>query len=263
MASTSTSKRRFVKAIGGLALVGAASLALPSSAFAASNASAVVGCAGASGTATATFTFRITENFVSSLWANVVGVGETARVNYATPGQDPPGTTSWPFNYTVGSATLELAPGTYSWYWWDTTNLAPPDNGPNGPHGQGGVINGPANVLVVESCPVETTAPTTTVVAETTTTAPVPTTATAATTTTVVPGVPTTAPAATTTTAAAVPPTAQASTTAVVQTTAAASANTLPATGSNNTPLIGMGVAFLLVGGIATASTHRRRPVAR
>jgi len=36
---------------------------------------------------------------------------------------------------------------------------------------------------------------------------------------------------------------------------------TLPATGSNNTPLIGMGVAFLLVGAFATVGTHRRRAV--
>lgn len=257
MASLTTTTRRLAKGLGVLTLVGIGTVALPGVAHAASEAEAVVGCADEDGTATATFTFSIQQNWVTSMWAEVIGVGETAKVSYATPGVDPPTAPPYPFDYTVGSATLELAPGTYEWYWWDTA-IAPGGAGPNGPHGVGGVINGSPNILTVVACVVPTTAPaatTTTAVVETTTTV-VPTTAPAATTTT--------AAAGTTTTAVVVaPPTsAAASTTAVVQTTAGASANTLPATGANNTPLIAAGVVFLLLGGLATAGAHRR-PAAR
>lgn len=97
----------------------------------------------------------------------------------------------------------------------------------------------------IEACPVETT----TTVAQTTTTAVAPTTATAA---------PTTAVA--TTVAVALPSTPVTPTTAAAQTTAAVSAVTLPVTGLDNGPLVGIGLGFLVVGALAVFTARRRRP---
>ena len=156
-----------------------------------------------------------------------------------------------------GTVTFQLPAGTYYFDWADRlgdgVTYTPRHSTINDFYA--GLVAGTETHVAECVIPTTTTAPPTTTTTPPTTAAPTTVTAAAVTTTTVLP---TTTTRVTTTTAAVSP--VIASTTAVPQTAAAVSANTLPATGSNNTPLIAAGVAFLGLGTIAVLSTRRQRP---
>lgn len=122
-------------------------------------------------------------------------------------------------------------------------------------------VHDPYIVEIPDACSV--VPPTTTVVIDSTTTVVDTTTTVAAPSTTIALPTPPTVcfedgscgspyPDAPTTTIA-IPPT-----TVVVQTTAEVTQNTLPATGSNTTPLLGAGAGFLLAGVLTVAAARRR-----
>jgi LPXTG-motif cell wall-anchored protein len=228
-------------------LAAAAALINPTAAHAASTTAVVpTGCEQL--TWTGTGRVRMTE---------VYGTLDGARsVTWSLPGRD-----DWDDTpVALDAITVAVAPGTYRWGWWDTLY-----DGRTYPH-VGGTVT-------VAACPtpstvVEPTIPSTTSTSttSTTTTTVTPSTAPASSSTTSVPPLPrgvesTDPPVVETTTWAPVPhfddpePTTSAPATSTTDPTPVP---TLPATGSNGTPLIAAGVLFLLAGGVAVASTHRK-----
>jgi len=259
MVLSSSSKRRLLRPAAGLLVAGGVLLGFAAAASADSNPiTPIVPGACVGGTVNRSVTVKIDEKS---------GTTDAARlyVVSGTPGGPVIDTLEQSFTApTIVTFDLTLPAGTYYFDWADH-NGSPVDSG----NGVGWSLRHSAlgdfyNSLFVgtKTDVAECVVATTTTVAETTTTVAETTTTTAATTTstTLVVGPPTT-PAVTTSIAIAPPTTGTAApTTAVVQTTAAVSANTLPATGGNNAPLIGGGIAFLGLGAGALATSRRRRP---
>jgi LPXTG-motif cell wall-anchored protein len=245
MANSKSLLSKTAKLAGALAVAGAGVLGFAASAHAGTTISVSSVCNDAGKSAT-TFTPEIIAipdaddgsvfDFVTTRW--------TVSLNGTTIVDQPASVTS----YTV----IGLPSGSQSFDWGDTITFSV-----EGSSTRETKVTTSHAALPGYSLEVATVA----TCVEVTTTTAAPTTTIAAT-TTVAAAVPTTAPAATTTTLAARPPTTATATTAVVQTTAAVSANTLPATGSSSSMLVGAGAAFLALGGLALHTT-RRRPAHR
>ncbi len=261
-----------VLAFAGIATIGFGACGGVSSSWAASNAKAETSCAvetPAGLLGEARFELFGRDN-MTKVFVEIEKIGEVAKV-------DLPGTGTWqdPVR-SLGTFTVSLPPGTYTWWYGDVVDTRTFGRADHG-----------SSTLTIGVCPAATTttaAATTTTVQPTTTTAAIETTTTAAATdlgsTTTVPpkpdgpchpytgdpatcdstSYPTTTAPATSSSQEPVPPVASSTpvTTVPVQTTEASSLNTLPATGSETSWGLGIGFGFLVAGGLATSAARRR-----